>query len=202
MVGILLQIIKSKWTLGISGVLIILSLYSSNRKLRTEVERADNNYNILVGESEEALELKQVEFNTYVKNSEFLERILRDSLKIKTSQVKSLSQATSSTKIVIRSILKDTTIFVPVPGELVKIPVGVHKFEFKDTWVDISGLVFKDSVDLNISSSDTLAIVEYKYKNRKWFLTKLFEKWKTRQEIGNSNPYMHYKITHRVEVLK
>jgi len=79
--------------------------------------------------------------------------------------------------------LKDTTIYKN------NIAYTVPKFEFKDEWTDITGVIDSGKVDLKISSKDSLDVVQY--WDRKWFLGK--KKYFT--EIKSFNP--NTKITYQ-----
>jgi hypothetical protein len=179
--GIVLSILGNKFVIMGLAVVTILGLLSVVSDLKKENKRKGDNYEVLIGKSEQALILKKNELKDYVKYDRQIKTALRDSLKVKISQVNSLQKTSTKTKYIIKEVLRDTLIYVPteVDGEIIMETVEAKKFTYKDPWTDVLGVIIEDtlgvySVDLSMDIYDTLVVVNHGYKTRKWFLTRLF----------------------------
>ena len=101
-------------------------------------------------------------------------------LKKKNEELNNLIKNSSKTEIKIITQLKDTVIYKDT----------VKYFNWNDNWISVKGLIQKDTVDLNISNSDSLVIsVATKYKRFLGFL------WKTKK-IKDQNVYVVSKNPH------
>ena len=101
-------------------------------------------------------------------------------LKKKNEELNNLIKNSSKTEIKIITQLKDTVIYKDT----------VKYFNWNDNWTSVKGLIQKDTVDLNISNSDSLVIsVATKYKRFLGFL------WKTKK-IKDQNIYVVSKNPH------
>ena len=101
-------------------------------------------------------------------------------LKKKNEELNNLIKNSSKTEIKIITQLKDTVIYKDT----------VKYFNWNDNWTSVRGLIQKDTVDLNISNSDSLVIsVATKYKRFLGFL------WKTKK-IKDQNVYVVSKNPH------
>ena len=101
-------------------------------------------------------------------------------LKKKNEELNNLIKNSSKTEIKIITQLKDTVIYKDT----------VKYFNWNDNWISVKGLIQKDTVDLNISNSDSLVIsVATKYKRFLGFL------WKTKK-IKDQNIYVVSKNPH------
>ena len=101
-------------------------------------------------------------------------------LKKKNEELNNLIKNSSKTEIKIITQLKDTVIYKDT----------VKCFNWNDNWISVKGLIQKDTVDLNISNSDSLVIsVATKYKRFLGFL------WKTKK-IKDQNVYVVSKNPH------
>ena len=101
-------------------------------------------------------------------------------LKKKNEELNNLIKNSSKTEIKIITQLKDTVIYKDT----------VKYFNWNDNWTSVKGLIQKDTVDLNISNSDSLVIsVATKYKRFLGFL------WKTKK-IKDQNVYVVSKNPH------
>ena len=101
-------------------------------------------------------------------------------LKKKNEELNNLIKNSSKTEIKVITQLKDTVIYKDT----------VKYFNWNDNWTSVKGLIQKDTVDLNISNSDSLVIsVATKYKRFLGFL------WKTKK-IKDQNVYVVSKNPH------
>ena len=101
-------------------------------------------------------------------------------LKKKNEELNNLIKNSSKTEIKITTQLKDTAIYKDT----------VKYFNWNDNWTSVKGLIQKNTVDLNITNSDSLVIsVDTKYKRFLGFL------WKTKK-IKDQNVYVVSKNPH------
>ena len=101
-------------------------------------------------------------------------------LKKKNEELNNLIKNSSKKEIKIITQLKDNVIYKDT----------VKYFNWNDNWTSVKGLIQKDTVDLNISNSDSLVIsVATKYKRFLGFL------WKTKK-IKEQNVYVVSKNPH------
>ena len=86
--------------------------------------------------------------------------------------------------------LKDTTLYINDTQRVAK------SIAFSDKWINISGFIINDSVNLKIDSKDSLVSVVY--WTRKWFLGR--KKYKI--EIVNKNPHQKIEYNKMVRIKK
>jgi seryl-tRNA synthetase len=164
-------------------------------KERKERKRVQQNFEILQTDSDQALSLTKKELKTEIEQDQTLIKLLQDSLKIKTKDIESLKKASSKTEIQYKTVLKDTIIY-----EHDTVVVKEY-FAYNDPWTTATAIILDDSVDFTYTSYDTLVVVNHKFKNRKWFLTKLFEPWKVKTSIENVNPNNNIVIDKTIVVV-
>ncbi len=107
-------------------------------------------------------------------------------LNIKLKRMQSASNTTTVTDVKVITVVKDTVVFRN--GVLDSLLI----FKWRDSWMDIVGRIDKDSVDLDVHSTDTILQIVHRVPHKWWFI-----KWGTkaiRQEVMSSNP--HTKITY------
>jgi hypothetical protein len=188
---LILALLKSNWKL-LSILILGLALWSASDaiiKYKKEVSRLADNSAILLKGSNGQLRLKKRELDSYIESSATLIKLLEDSLGIKNKRIEDLSVSTSKTVISIKEVLKDTTIYVHDT-----LVITAKSFKWADPWNSVSGLVYKDSVDVDITVFDTLAVVTHMTKPGKWFLPRIFQSWKLETEVANVNPNADFKI--------
>ena len=112
------------------------------------------------------LRLTLEEYKKY--RAEDLELIKK--LKIDKSDMQKIIKAQNETIESISTQTKDTIVIRD------SVPVGAKAFDYKSKWTDVSGLILKDSINLDIHNREALVIVEsVKYKRFLGFL------WKTKK---------------------
>ncbi len=196
---ILLKLIFNKYTLFLVLISALALSLNHSKNLKAEKERAEKNATQLLNQKEgETVDLKLTvkELKTYLEKEESLRRILEDSLDIKSKHIKELTRALSSTKIKIETYWKDTTIYD------VDTVRTLRSFDYQDPWTRIQGVDYLNKLSITYSSTDTLYFIDYKYKNGKWFLPKLFEKFKTTRTVKNTNPNNTYHIDQNIKITK
>lgn len=186
-----MSFITKNWKV-VAILILILSLgFISNqlKKERQERKRIATNFETYQTESNDILRLTKKEFEIEIENDKTLLRLLRDSLDIKESRIQSLSKSTNNTVVRYQTKLKDTTIYVRDT-----ILVSQY-FSYNDTWTIATGIIHEnDSVDFYYRSYDTLIVVNTKYKDGKWFLSKWFKPWKYKTEVSNTNPNTEFTL--------
>lgn len=175
--------------------LIVLSLWGTNRNLTKENDRLQNNNEALMGDvviykdaadhsaaSVQMLELKKSELE---KNyQDVCQRA--ENLGLQVKRLQAASKTETQTEIPIQTIVKDSIIYRNGVLDSLK------RIEWRDPWVSVEGTLKKDSLDLNVTSVDTLYQFIHRVPHKFWFI-----KWgckAIRQEITTSNP--HTKITY------
>lgn len=109
-----------------------------------------------------------------------------DELRIKLKRVESASVTATQTDVVVKTVVKDSIVYVK--GETLVL----RAFDWRDAWVNVSGVVDRDSVALEVASCDTLTQIVHRIPHKWWIF-----RWGCKaieQEIVSSNP--HTKITY------
>lgn len=109
-----------------------------------------------------------------------------EDLGIKLKRVQSASTSGTKTEIKIVTQIRDSIVY----RDSIIAPIKI--FDWNDAWVDVKGLIERDSVDLSFCSRDTLTTVVHKIPHKFWFI-----KWgckAVKQTVVTSNP--HSKITY------
>lgn len=109
-----------------------------------------------------------------------------DELNIKLKRIQSASTTATETEVKVITQVRDSIIYRD------SVIVPVKAFVWRDAWTDINGVIGKDSVDLSVSSVDTLTTIVHKIPHKFWFI-----KWgckAIKQTVVSANP--HTKITY------
>lgn len=175
--------------------LIVLSLWGTNRNLSKENDRLQSNNDALMEEvviymdaadrsaaSVQMLELKKSELE---KNYQDVCQRAKD-LGLQVKRLQAASKTETQTEIPIQTVVKDSIIYRNGVLDSLK------RIEWRDPWVSVEGTLKRDSLDLNVTSVDTLYQFIHRVPHKFWFI-----KWgckAIRQEITTSNP--HTKITY------
>lgn len=109
-----------------------------------------------------------------------------DELGIKLKRIQDASTTGVKTEVRAVTQVKDSVVYRD------SIIVSVKSFEWRDPWIGVSGIIDRDSVDLSVSSVDTLTTIVHKVPHKFWFI-----KWgckAIKQTVVSANP--HTKITY------
>lgn len=123
--------------------------------------------------------------NELEKSNEHLAKTA-DDLGIKLKRVLSASTTATETRVDTVTLVRDSIIY----RDNVVIPVKA--FDWADPWTSVSGVIERDSVDLSVSSVDTLTTIVHKVPHKFLFFT-----WgckAIKQTVVSANP--HTKITY------
>ncbi|MDR2906981.1 MAG: hypothetical protein LBU91_03200 [Bacteroidales bacterium] len=163
-------------------------LRNENKRLsdnQTALLDAKNYFENCYGESQASVQQLVLTKNEFQKlETKLVDEIERLGIKIK--RLESVSQTTSETDIEIKTIVKDSIVFVHGKTDTIRC------FDYKDTWNTLMACEKNDTLTASLHIRDTL--IQAVYREPKKFL---FFRWGTkaiRQEIVSKNPYT--KITY------
>lgn len=115
-----------------------------------------------------------------------------DELNIKLKRIQSASTTATNTEVKVITQVRDSIVY----RDSVIVPVKV--FTWRDSWTDVNGVIERDSVDLLVSSVDTLTTIVHKVPHKFWFI-----KWgckAIKQTVVSSNPHTKITYTEYIEV--
>lgn len=115
-----------------------------------------------------------------------------DELNIKLKRIQSASTTATNTEVKVITQVRDSIVY----RDSVIVPVKV--FTWRDSWTDVTGVIERDSVDLLVSSVDTLTTIVHKVPHKFWFI-----KWgckAVKQTVVSSNPHTKITYTEYIEV--
>lgn len=115
-----------------------------------------------------------------------------DELNIKLKRIQSASTTATETEVKVITHVRDSIVY----RDSVIVPVKV--FTWRDSWTDVNGVIERDSVDLLVSSVDTLTTIVHKVPHKFWFI-----KWgckAIKQTVVSSNPHTKITYTEYIEV--
>ena len=177
---------------------IMSNLYNENQRLVNNQEAMFANEKIAATQKRE-LELSVSELKGVISQDSALKAVLRDSIQVKTKNIKQLTTMVSKSKIKIKVELKDTTIY---RHDTVYID---KKFTWSDNWYKAKGTIFlrpqgTDSIEQTIEGTDSIYYVTVKKKYNKIFFLRWFEKPKVITTIWNANPHQKIAIKRIIKV--
>lgn len=181
----------------IFGVLVlwIVILSYGLKKERAEKERFKANQTALLSQVEywstenekSAADVLRLALTVNeLENSNARLRATADELNIKLRRIQSASTTATNTEVKVITQVRDSIVYRD------SVIVPVKAFTWRDPWTDISGMMERDSVDLSVSSVDTLTTIVHKVPHKFWFI-----KWgckAIKQTVVSANP--HTKITY------
>lgn len=194
---------KYIFIIGIAAIGACVALCGINHKLRKESNRLRENQSALISKmqhyqdaagryatSVEQLQLTNSELTAY---NEKLVRVI-DDLNIKLKRVKATSTTATKTKVEIKTIVKDSIIYVD-SSRYRTMPT----IEWRDAWLSVEGVIHPDSsVSLSVQNSDTLYQVIHRVPRK--FLFFRFGTKAIRQEIVNTNPHSKIEYSEYIEL--
>lgn len=179
----------------VAAVLAIVGLSYTVNDLRGERDRYKANQTSLLGQVEyyktengknvASVQKLTLSYDELKENYDLIKKVA-DELGIKLKRIQSVSQNHTQTDIRFETELRDTVIY----RDSILIPVML--FDWRDPWIDVTGMIDEPKVEMTIESRDTLVQIVHRVPHKWWFF-----KWGTkaiRQEIVSSNP--HTKITY------
>lgn len=190
-------------TFTIIGVLIasLIAAVIGLRKERAEKERFKANQTALLAqvdywatenEKSAAEVLKLTLTADELKKSNARLKATADELGIKLKRVQSASTSATKTEIKVMTQVRDSIVY----RDSIITPIKV--FSWRDSWTDVNGVIERDSVDLSVSSVDTLTTIVHKVPHKFWFI-----KWgckAVKQTVVSSNPHTKITYTEYIEV--
>ena len=115
-----------------------------------------------------------------------------DELNIKLKRIQSASTTATNTEVKVITQVRDSIVYRD------SVIVPVKAFTWRDSWTDVNGVIERDSVDLSVSSVDTLTTIVHKVPHKFWFI-----KWgckAVKQTVVSSNPHTKIIYTEYIEV--
>lgn len=183
--------------------LIVLSLWGTNRDLSKENDRLQSNNDALMegvalymdaaDHSAASVQLLELEKEDLEKNYQDVCQRAKD-LGLQVKRLQAASKTETQTEIPIQTVVKDSIIYINGVLDSLK------RIEWRDPWVSVDGTLRKDSLDLNVSSVDTIYQFIHRVPHKFWFI-----KWgckAIRQEITTSNPHTSITYTEYLDINK
>lgn len=183
--------------------LIVLSLWGTNRDLSKENDRLQSNNDALMegvalymdaaDHSAASVQLLELEKEDLEKNYQDVCQRAKD-LGLQVKRLQAASKTETQTEIPIQTVIKDSIIYINGVLDSLK------RIEWRDPWVSVDGTLRKDSLDLNVSSVDTIYQFIHRVPHKFWFI-----KWgckAIRQEITTSNPHTSITYTEYLDINK
>ena len=181
--------------------ILILSLWSSNKALRSDNNRLQGNNEALMEEvvtymdiaDRSAASVQKLKKSELEKNYQDVCQRAED-LGLQVKRLQAASKTETQTKVEIQTVVKDSIIYRN------GILDSLKRIEWRDPWVSVEGTLKKDSLNLNATSVDTLYQFIHRVPHKFWFI-----KWGTkaiRQEITTSNPHSKIVYTEYIELKK
>ncbi len=187
----------------IALALAVFTLGKCNRSFRSENNRLQNNNDALMEDvvmymdiadhSAASIQMLELSKKELEKNYQDVCQRAKD-LGLQVKRLQAASKTETQTKIPIQTVVKDSIIYVNGVLDSLK------RIEWRDPWVNVEGTLKKDSLDLNVTSVDTLYQFIHRVPHKFWFI-----KWgckAIRQEITTSNPHTKITYTEYIELKK
>lgn len=118
-----------------------------------------------------------------------------DELNIKLKRIEATSTTAIKTEVKIQTVVKDSIIY----HSALDIDT-VKRLRWRDAWVDISGYLLKDSLNLNVQSSDTIVQIIHRVPKKFWFIK--YGTKAIRQEMISTNPHTAIVYTEYIDLKK
>lgn len=193
----------SIWIIGILIVGLTVSLKWACDE-RTNKLRHQRNEEQLLGEKSEwitesgkhVLEAQQLMLrNSDLEKSQGQMLSQIEELRIRNRRIESLLQAGTSTAGTVKTIIRDSLIYVPVADTTKRVSV----FDWRDAWTSIQGAIDGNDVELRYRSSDTLTFVAHRVP-RKFLFFRCGTK-EIRLDVVSANPNTNLEYSRSVQLL-
>lgn len=173
------------------------------RSLRNEKDRLSANQDALLadveyyksesGKSAAAAQQLTLTHSEFKKHYDEIAKTAKD-LGIKLNRLESASTTRTETKIKVVTDVRDSIVYRDSIRDVLKV------FNWKDPWTRVDGTIDKDSVDIDVQTTDTLVQVVHRVPHKF-----LFFKWGTkaiRQDVTVKNPHTKITYTEYIELKK
>lgn len=187
----------------IALALAVIFLGRSNKSLRSDNIRLQGNNDALMEDvatymdvadrSAASVQILELEKKDLEKNYQDVCQRAKD-LGLQVKRLQAASKTETKTEIPIQTIVKDSIIYRNGVLDSLK------RIEWRDPWVSIEGTLKMDSLDLSVSSVDTLYQFIHRVPHKFWFI-----RWgckAIRQEITTSNPHTRITYTEYIDLIK
>lgn len=157
--------IKTKLTILVISLIAFMALIINNVKLRKESQIAQNNVAALmdsankykVADSLHAISIKELRLS------------LDDYKQYRADDVVLIKQLKADKPLNIAKTITQTHTEIITRFDTVYVDSAKH-FSYADKWTRVDGLVYKDSVKLDIKNNEELLIVESIQRKKFWFI--------------------------------
>ena len=192
---------KALYTTIVILAALLIAHIATLRKVRAEKERLEANQTALLSQVEywttksgkSAADVRKLTLTANeLKQSNAALKKTADDLGIKLKRVQSASTTGVKTEVKFITQVRDSIVYRD------SIIVPVKAFTWSDPWTDVTGVIERDSVDLSVSSVDTLTTIVHKIPHKFWFI-----KWgckAIKQTVVSSNPHTNITYNEYIEV--
>lgn len=119
-----------------------------------------------------------------------------EELRIRNRRIESLLQTATETAQVVRTVIRDSLIYVPVEDTTRRVSV----FDWRDVWTSISGTIDGKDMELRYHSSDTLTFVAHRIPRQ--FLFFRYGTKEVRLDVVSANPNTSLEYSRSVQLIK
>lgn len=181
--------------------LIIISLWSSNKKLTSENERLTANatalmdratyYETEAGKSVASVQRLKLDYSELQSHYDHVCR-KADELGVQVKRLKAAATIATQTEVKVITQVRDSIVYRDGALDSLKL------LRWRDPWVTVAGEIRGDSATLNVVSCDTITQIVHRVPKKFWFI-----KWGTkaiRQEVISSNPHTQITYTEYIEL--
>lgn len=117
-----------------------------------------------------------------------------DELNVRLKRIQATSQTATRTEVKIQTVVRDSIIYNTGNLDTVK------SLKWRDAWVNISGVLNKDSLNLDVQSNDTIIQIIHRVPKKFWFIK--YGTKAIRQEMMVTNPHTTIVYTDYIELKK
>lgn len=125
-----------------------------------------------------------------------------EDLNLKVKRLQSANDAGTNTEVKIQTVLRDSIIYRDriLTDTIYKYIDTIKTFKWSNPWILCNGSIYNDSINMNITSTDTITQFVHRIPKKWWFF-----RWGTKaikQDIVCSNPHTRLTYTKYIELKK
>lgn len=125
-----------------------------------------------------------------------------EDLNLQVKRLQSASESSTATQVEFQTVLRDSIIYRDriLTDTLYKYIDTIQTFNWSDPWITCKGNIQDDSINVNITSNDTITTFVHRVPKKWWFF-----RWGTKaikQEVVCSNPHTKLNYTEYIELKK
>ena len=192
-----------KWLIGTVVVMLVAAIagWMKYDKVKEDRDRLAQNQSALLSEMEvyktesgktaAAMKVLTLDKDEAEKECQELCEVVED-LRLKLKRVQEATKTETKTEVVIKTIVKDSIIYVD------SSQVSVRAFGWRDPWTNIDGYIHGDSANIKVENTDSLYMVVHRVPKKWWFF-----RWGTKEirvNVVNKNPHTHIKYVRTLRI--